>query len=48
MIVILAANPWAEDAALYKPLEEQILINENAAALTVQAYLRMCGLEARV
>ena len=46
--MLLASEPWADDTTLYKPVEEQILINDNAAALAVQAYLNMCKLKAQV
>lgn len=43
-----AVEPWDQDATLFKPLEEQVLIGENASALAVQAYLQMCGLKTKV
>nr|CAB3264075.1 metaxin-2-like [Phallusia mammillata] len=44
-----ASETWPDDAALFKPDQEnQILINENAASLAVQAFLRMCDLNIKV
>jgi len=40
-----AVEPWPEDAKLYQPYEvEQILLPDNAACLSVKAFLRMCNL----
>jgi len=39
-------EPWPLDAQLYQPFEvEQILLNDNASCLAVQAYLHMLQLE---
>ncbi len=41
-----ASEPWPQDAELYQPYEvEQILLPDNAACLSVQAFLHMCGLD---
>lgn len=48
--VELGANePWPEDAKLYQPYQDdQILLPCNANSLSVQAFLRMCGLDFEV
>jgi len=39
-------EPWPADAQLYQPFEvEQILLNDNASCLAVQAYLHMLQLD---
>uniref|UniRef100_A0A3Q2QMA7 Metaxin 2 n=1 Tax=Fundulus heteroclitus TaxID=8078 RepID=A0A3Q2QMA7_FUNHE len=44
-----AAEPWPENATLYQPLkDDQILLSDHASSLSVQAYLRMCGLPVQV
>uniref|UniRef100_A0A2L2Y3F8 Metaxin-2 n=1 Tax=Parasteatoda tepidariorum TaxID=114398 RepID=A0A2L2Y3F8_PARTP len=44
-----AAESWPDDAKLYQPFEvEQILLPDNAACLSVKAFLRMCGLNFQV
>jgi len=44
-----AVEPWPEDAKLYQPFEvEQILLPDNAACLSVKAFLRMCNLNYQV
>lgn len=47
MQIQMAGNDtWPSDAQLYQPYEvEQILINDNASCLAVQAFLRMTRLE---
>lgn len=41
-----AGEPWPQDAALFQPYEvEQILLPDNAATLSVQAFLHMAGLD---
>ncbi|XP_076825102.1 metaxin-2-like isoform X2 [Clavelina lepadiformis] len=43
MCQMAAAEPWPEDASLFRPPEGgQILIGENALSLGVEVYLRMC------
>lgn len=40
------SEPWPSDAQLYQPFEvEQILLNDNASCLAVQAYLHMLHLD---
>jgi len=42
-------DPWPVDAQLYQPFEvEQILLNDNASCLAVQAYLHMLKLDFNV
>ncbi|XP_054710834.1 metaxin-2-like [Uloborus diversus] len=50
VIADLSANePWPEDAKLYQPFEvEQILLSDNAACLSIKAFLRMCNLNFQV
>ncbi|GFR26656.1 metaxin-2 [Trichonephila clavata] len=44
-----AAESWQEDTKLYQPFEvEQILLPDNAACLSVKAFLRMCNLSFQV
>ncbi|GAB6032013.1 hypothetical protein CHUAL_010388 [Chamberlinius hualienensis] len=45
--VELGANePWPQDVKLFQEFEvEQILVPSNANSLSVQAFLRMCGLD---
>lgn len=41
-----AGEPWPQDVALYQTFEvEQILLPDNAATLSVQAFLHMAGLD---
>ncbi len=41
-----AGDPWPSDAELYQPYEvEQVLLPDNAACLSVQAFLHMCRLD---
>ncbi|XP_035210972.1 metaxin-2-like isoform X3 [Stegodyphus dumicola] len=42
-------EPWPEDVKLYQPFEvEQILLPDNAACLSVKAFLRMCKLNFQI
>ena len=43
---LAAGDPWPSDAELYQPYEvEQVLLPDNAACLSVQAFLHMCRLD---
>ena len=45
-VFFIGNDTWPSDAQLYQPYEvEQILINDNASCLAVQAFLRMTRLE---
>ena len=45
-LFILGSDSWPSDAQLYQPFEvEQILLNDNASCLAVQAFLNMTRLE---
>eukprot|EP00096_Caligus_rogercresseyi_P011743 TRINITY_DN4726_c0_g1_i1.p1 TRINITY_DN4726_c0_g1~~TRINITY_DN4726_c0_g1_i1.p1 ORF type:complete len:282 (+),score=74.48 TRINITY_DN4726_c0_g1_i1:74-847(+) len=40
------SSPWPKEVKLYQPYDDvQILLADNAAVLSVQAYLRMCELD---
>ena len=42
----LGSDSWPSDAQLYQPFEvEQILLNDNASCLAVQAFLNMTRLD---
>ncbi|GIY15459.1 metaxin-2 [Caerostris darwini] len=44
-----AGESWQEDTKLYQPFEvEQILLPDNAACLSVKAFLRMCDLNFQI
>ncbi|KAF8768099.1 Metaxin-2 like protein [Argiope bruennichi] len=48
-VIFLAGEVWQEDTKLYQPYEvEQILLPDNAACLSVKAFLRMCDLSFQV
>uniref|UniRef100_UPI0002B8D81D metaxin-2-like n=1 Tax=Ciona intestinalis TaxID=7719 RepID=UPI0002B8D81D len=49
MSQIEAPENWPDNVTLYKPIEEsQILLNENAASLTVQVFMHMTELRVKV
>ena len=44
--VIVGGEPWPNNAQLFQPYEvEQILLNDNANCLAVQAFLHMLNLD---